>query len=88
MTLAQAAAFFGFSGTNPAETYRRYEAGLVWPRAEVMDLIISMTAGEVSADGMLAARMVRAPRSANEPSSADSTSDAPRLSPVVIEEAA
>ena len=56
LTLAQAAGVFGIGGSNPAETYRRYEAGLVWPAAETIDLFVRLTDGEVTAAAMVRTR--------------------------------
>lgn len=57
MTLSAAATYFGLGGANPAETYRRYEAGLVWPSAEMIDRISRLTGGEVTAESMVAMRL-------------------------------
>lgn len=56
LTLAAAASLCGLTGANPAETFRRYEAGLVWPRAETLERILRATDGVVTFEAMLSTR--------------------------------
>lgn len=57
LSLSAAAEICGFSGSNPAETFRRYELGLVWPKAEAIRSIVLATGGEVTVEAMLATRL-------------------------------
>lgn len=59
LSLAKAAAELGIPGVNAAETLRRYEAGIVWPRPEVLDRILSASNGAVTVEAMLSVRLAR-----------------------------
>lgn len=52
-TLDEAAAFTSVSNGS---TWRRYETGERWPRPDVLETILRLTAGQVTADDMLRTR--------------------------------
>jgi len=57
VTLAEAAARLGLSGSNPARTLQRLERGERMPNAVMIETIESATAGQVTAQDLYEVRL-------------------------------